>query len=175
MSTQRLPAQIAPFKLARQGQKLQGVLGMNSMERLAEAVAEAGGDIQVDLQFGMDEQGTYFARGHLSANVQMICQRCMKPLTLPIDADVTLAFISSDEGARGLPQGYEPYIVMEEPVTLAEIVEEELILALPIVALHDESECEPTLEKLQAEADKTGQAGARQNPFAVLSDLKRQK
>lgn len=175
MPDQRLPVQIAPFKLARQGQSLQGSIQLNRMERLAQILADTGGEVRVALQFDVDEQGVHFASGHLNADVHMTCQRCMKPMSVSIDTKVTLGFVSSDEQAQNLAQNYEPFIVEREPINLSEIVEEELILALPIVALHADQGCEPVIESLQKSAAEIDQTDVKPNPFAVLSELKRQK
>lgn len=175
MSPQQLPAQIAPFRLARQGQILSGKLELAKMKRLAEALSENEGEVGVELHFGVDEQGTCYARGHLNTRVKMICQRCMQPVTLPIDSEVALGFVSSDDQARNLGPEYEPCMVGNDPLALAELVEDELILALPIVALHEESSCAPILEQLQHEAEASDQTQDKPNPFAVLSELKGKK
>ncbi len=175
MSDQRLPVQIAPFKLARQGRLLQGSIELTRMERLAQALTETNGSVSVSLQFGIDEQGIHCATGHLNAEVQMTCQRCMKPMSVPVVTDVALGFVSSYEQGRNLSRDYEPCIVEHEPVNLAEIVEDELILALPIVALHEEQGCEPVIETLQKAASEIEQSDVKPNPFAVLSELKRKK
>jgi len=173
MSDQHLPAQIAPFKLARQGQVLQGTLKVKGMERLVQALCSDEAEIAVELHFDRDEQGVYFARGHLSADVQMICQRCMKPMSVPVQADVSLGFVVTSEQADKLSDRYEPCIIAEEPVSLAMIVEDELMLAIPIVALHADQSCEPVLDKLRQEAQEIKQKEEKSNPFAVLSQLKR--
>jgi uncharacterized protein len=175
MSGQRLPVQIAPFKLARQGQTLQGIIELKGMERLAQALSDSGGNVSVELHFGIDEQGCHYVRGHLVCEVQMICQRCMNPLTIPIEVDVSLAFVSSDEEAGQLPGIYEPYVVADEPIALADIIEDELILALPIVALHADQACQPQIKAEEAGANESTQMETRPNPFAVLSELKRQR
>ncbi len=175
MSSQRLPLQIAPFKLARQAQRLQGAIEMSGMERLAEELIDTNGEINVDLQFGVDEQGTHFARGHMSATVQLTCQRCMNPMSHLIESVVSLGFVSNDDQTGKLPQGYEPLVISDETVALADIVEDELILALPIVAMHEEQGCEPIIEQLHIEAEQIEQTEKKPNPFAVLSDLKLDK
>jgi len=174
MQGQHLPTLIAPFKLARQGQALNGVVSVGGLERLATVLSDGNGSIEVSLQFGKDLQGINFVRGHLSAKVNMICQRCMKPMPVQIEANVSLGIVSSEERATQLPEGFEALIVEEEPIALAKVVEDELILALPIVALHENQDCEPVLKKLQAEANRIEQAEQKTNPFAALSDLKRQ-
>jgi len=173
MQDQHLPTLIAPFKLARQGQVLRGVVSVGGLERLATVLSDDNGLIEVSLQFGKDRSGINFVRGHLNAEVNMVCQRCMKPMPVQVEAEVSLGIVSSEERATKLPEGFEALIVEEEPIALARIVEDELILALPIVALHEDQGCEPVLGKLQAEANKIEQAEQRTtNPFAVLSGLK---
>ena len=176
MQDQHLPALIAPFKLARQGQSLNGVVSVAGLERLATVLSDSNGRIEVSLQFGKDLQGINFVRGHLSAEVNMICQRCMKPMPVHAEADVSLGIVSSDERAALLPESFEALIVEEEPIALASIIEDELILALPIVALHEDQACEPVLVKLQAEAEanEIEQAEQKVSPFAALSGLKQQ-
>ncbi len=174
MQDQHLPTQIAPFKLARHEQALSGVLSVGGMERLATLLSDSDGLVDVSLQFGKDLQGVNFVRGHLSAEVNMICQRCMKPMAVQVEADVSLGIVASEERAAQLPEGFEALIVEEEPIALARIVEDELILALPIVALHENQGCEPVLAKLQVEASEIEQTEQKANPFAILSDLKQQ-
>ncbi len=172
MQDQHLPTLIAPFKLARQGQTLHGVVSVDGLERLATVLSDGKGLIDVSLQFGKDQQGSNFVRGHLSAKVNMACQRCMKPMSVDVETDVSLGIVASEERAMQLPEGLEALIVEEEPMALARIVEDELILALPIVTLHENRDCEPVLEKLQAEAERIEQTEQKTNPFAALSDLK---
>lgn len=174
MQYQHLPTLIAPFKLARQGQPLDGVVSVNGLERLATVLSNDNGHIEVSLQFGKDLQGINFVRGHLSATVNMICQRCMKPMPVQVETDVSLGIVISEERATQLPDGFEALIVEEEPIALARIVEDELILALPIVSLHENRDCEPVLKKMQVDANRIEQAEQKTNPFAALSDLKRQ-
>lgn len=175
MSVQRLPAQIAPYKLARQGQILKGVLPLDGMKRLHGALASSNGQVEVDLEFGRDEQGTYFAVGSLKASVEMVCQRCMTAMPVEVAAEIKLGFCGSDEMAQRIPERYEPCLVEEEPVALTDLIEDELILALPLVALHPEQSCQPWLEENQVEAAEQEVTEERKNPFAVLEGLKQQK
>ncbi len=175
MKDQYLPMQIAPFKLARQGQALNGVVKVDGLERLTTLLSDGNGLVEVSLQFGKDQSGINYVRGHLAAEVNMICQRCMKPMSVPVETDILLGIVFSDERAAKLPESFEALVVEEEPIPLARILEDELILALPIVALHENQGCEPVLGKLQAEANKIEQAEQKTtNPFAALSELKQQ-
>ncbi len=178
MLAQRLPDQIIPFKLARQGRLLQGVLKLDTMARLAELLAESQGDVDVDvnLQFGVDVQGISYMRGHLSTQVSLVCQRCMKPVSAPLEADICVGFAVSDERVVAMPDAFEACLLTEESVRLSELVEDELILALPIVAAHPDQSCQPWFEKQQeAFSNVAPVVVEKKNPFAVLASLKRDK
>ena len=135
----------------------------------------SNGQVEADLEFGRDEQGTYFAVGSLKASVEMICQRCMTAMPVEVAAEIKLGFCGSDEMAQRIPERYEPCLVEEEPVALTDLIEDELILALPLVALHPEQSCQPWLEENQVEATEQEVTEERKNPFAVLEGLKQQK
>jgi uncharacterized protein len=77
-----------------------------------------------------------------------------------------------------LPENYEPLLVGAEPMPLSAIVEDELMLALPIVSMHAPEQCpastrpEHTADDVPAEGAEADQAADRANPFAVLRTLK---
>ena len=74
----------------------------------------------------------------------------------------------TEEQAKALPADLDPLLVTGERMTLAEVLEEELLLALPLIALHDQCPNSPL--------DESGEADEEQikpdNPFAVLAHLK---
>jgi uncharacterized protein len=179
MSSQRLPEQIIPFKLARQRRSLQGLLKLEKMERLTALLADGHGDVAVDLQFGVDEQGISYMRGHLSAEVSLICQRCMESVTMPLETDIAVGFAVSEERASLMPDSYEACLLTEETAILAELIEDELILAMPIVAVHPAQSCQPWFKEQQEELSEAEaiaeEASEKKNPFAVLASLKRDK
>jgi len=104
-----------------------------------------------------------------------LCQRCLKPLPLPVDAQFSVAVVWSDEEASRLPKELEPYIVGEEPQDVRELVEDELIISVPYVSYHDEGQCVAEgYEKLAdiVEPELMAPVEAKENPFKVLEQLK---
>jgi uncharacterized protein len=74
--------------------------------------------------------------------------------------------------AERLPLRYEPYLVEESPLLLRDVVEDELLLALPNVPMHDEKDC-PASEWLVAQHQDThSQQDEDENPFSILNKLK---
>ena len=166
--TQPLPELIDPFRLVRQNRILSGTLELRRMERLAPLLHSTEGVASVDLEFGTDDMGVMCVLGHVKAELHFICQRCMQPMTQAVDADVALGLVANRSDADKVAAHYEPLIVEEVPTPLLPIIEDELLLLVPIVALHAPGECE-ALPQLNMAAEPVAQ---RANPFAVLAKLK---
>lgn len=71
----------------------------------------------------------------------MTCQRCLEAVTVRIDAEFRLGLVEAEQSMVGLPDGLDPLLVRRyDTCSLARLIEDELILALPIVPKHDETE-----------------------------------
>ena len=166
--TQPLPELIDPFRLVRQNRILNGTLELRRMERLAPLLHSADSVASVDLEFGTDDMGVSCVLGHVKAELHFICQRCMQPMTLAVNAEVALGLVANRSDADKVAAHYEPLIIEQVPTPLLPIIEDELLLLIPIVALHEPGECE-ALPQLNIAAEPPTQ---RENPFAVLAKLK---
>lgn len=165
-----LPERVDPLSWAESGHRLQGSLAVSDMPRLQESLysTESKGSILIDLQGGIDDNGTRYVRGRIEAVLEVPCQRCLRAMTLALGVDVALGLVSSHAKADYLAEPYEALVVETRSMSLAGIVEDELLLALPIVAMHGDGECMPATA-----ADGGEDAKRRANPFAVLSQLKK--
>ncbi|WP_455201295.1 YceD family protein [Kaarinaea lacus] len=175
--SQRLPEFIEPYRLAENKRVLKGELSIANMNRLTPLLASNAGNVEVDLAFAIDETGQAYVKGKVHTRVSMQCQRCMNAMELPINAKVSLAFVATEEQAQDLPSHYEPMIV-EEETSLSGLVEDEIILALPAVPLHEPEQCSVEGQYGGSVQDATTRSGTdsnteRQNPFAVLEKLRK--
>ncbi len=136
-----LPQFIHPLRLAGHGERLSGSFKINELKRLQAAVLETDGALTFNLEFGRDAAGIACIIGSLSGQVAMTCQRCMQPLTVAIDAGVALGIVQGKAEAGELPEEYEPLLVDQQPLKLAELVEDEALLALPFAPLHAVEQC----------------------------------
>jgi uncharacterized protein len=163
----RLPVQIDPIRLADEGVRLQGELPGSGMLRLREFSTPGSrpAAVAVDLQFERAAQGTRRMQGTIHSCVETVCQRCLKPLTIEVTARPFLALLSSD-AAEGADDGETLRVVA--PIKLSELVEDELLLAMPMIPVHAEAECASL-----ARAGAAPGAGGKENPFAVLHELKK--
>ena len=170
MRTNHLPERVDFRRLAARQTSLNGSLPLVSLSRLSDRLLDTAGTVKVDLEFDRDESGRYRLKGQLQAVLQVRCERCLEPMVRMIDQPLCLAAVWSEDDAGQLPDEYDPWVTGEEPVSLAEIVEEELLLSLPIVNFHDT----PCMQGLVKTADEV-EAGAatRQNPFQALESLRK--
>lgn len=129
------------------------------------------GDVDIRLHCYVDADGKRRIDGRVRADVQVTCQRCLRPLPLTLDSQFAVAAVWSDEEAEHLPRQLDPYIVGEGLQDIRPLLEDELIISVPFVSYHDEADC--AVEPYRAEpADAGGQPQAKDNPFKVLEQLK---
>jgi uncharacterized protein len=165
---EHLPERLDLLATAGAGRILRGPILLTSLERLLPSLVAQDGELQVVLELGRDPDGTHFLAGSIQGAVQLQCQRCLEAMQLPLDLKFRLGLVRSQEAAEQLPDRYEPLLVTAEPARTADIVSDEVLLALPIVPLHaDRAECLELTKEYQSP-----DAPQRDNPFAVLAELK---
>lgn len=169
---ERLPAQIDPFRFAETRRVVRGELPVAELDRLAPLLSGIDTSaLEVVLEFGIDEQGVRFIKGTVRGELSLACQRCLEPMVWPVDLTLAVGLVRSDEAGERLPIAYEPLLIESVPMVLANVIEDELLLSLPLVPMHPEESC-PATALLAKEEPAETQEGERENPFAVLSGLK---
>jgi len=166
---EKLPTLIDPKHLALQGSHLQGNVALAQMERLKDNLDEIGPSdyAYIDWVFTID-QNRPMIKGYTQAQLPILCQRCLQTMRWPIKNKIAMLIITKNGKEDELPKDYEILSLTNTPVSLVTIIEDELILALPIVALHEKC---PTNEYQLPDSfslDNTFQ----NNPFRVLEILK---
>jgi len=114
----------------------------------------------------------HWLRLEVFAQLILTCQRCMHPLSLDLEVKRRFLVAPNEALANKLEDSAQDdydVIAHNKQFDLLALIEDELLLALPIVPKH--LQCEPPV-MAQTEAS---QASTRQRPFAVLSTLKRSK
>src|SRR5690554_5609456 len=172
MLTSRLPSRIEPYRLVARGESLNGLMALDLFERLAAEVGPQTGDCQIWLDVAIDTQGRREIRGRLEAELQLPCRRCLAPIPQRIESEFLLGLVTSDALAAELPHTHEPALVENEQLNLLEVVEDELILSLPQVVYHDESQCGVSRDQLSSGEEAVSNEPAPVSPFAVLRQLK---
>ncbi|MBL1320906.1 MAG: DUF177 domain-containing protein [Methylophaga sp.] len=171
---QKLPKEIDPLRLAQNGLKLAGQLAVTEMPRLLQSLVSNEGIVDVDIAFDVDEVHTPFMRGEFTTTISMTCERCMKEMKVDLDVHCLLAMVTNERKIEGLAEQYDPWLLENsDDVLLSSVIEDELILALPLVPRHDEA-CLPASEWSSAD-EMAEEIEEKVSPFAVLATLKTKK
>ncbi|MFP1724636.1 23S rRNA accumulation protein YceD [Lonsdalea quercina] len=172
MQKVKLPLTLDAARTAQKRLDYVGVYTAEQVMRVAESVVSVDSDVEAALSFNIDNQRLTVIDGRADVAVTLRCQRCGKPFEHQVHATLCFSPVISDEQAEALPEAYEPIQVNEfGEVDLLAMIEDEIILSLPIAPVHDSEHCEVSeadmvFGKLPEEAEKP-------NPFAVLASLKR--
>ena len=140
---------------------------------LTTADGEARGNVRFSRQLGQS-----VADLDVSAAPEVVCQRCMQVMRWPVKVKTRIALVSDYNAADRVPEGLEVFLVEADSVSVRDLVDEEILLALPNVARHAEgSECADSKMQLPGQEVDAEEAVDRQvqKPFAQLGELLKRK
>lgn len=162
-----LPQHIDVQKWADRDAVINQIYPLSGFVRLTQGAVDAQGEVAVNVRLHRDAQGLFMLEGRMAATVNLTCQRCLEPVATGIDVELQL-WLLRDEGQADLLPDDADYLALDEDggLALADALEDELILALPLVPAHEDCEAFPVDNPEEAEAPK------RENPFQVLASLK---
>lgn len=163
-----LPESVDAWRMVQAQRSFQGRLPLASLPRLRGALATTDGEVVFDLEFGKDEIGVAHVRVRADAALPLTCQRTLEVFSLPVHVDARLGLIAREEDEAALPGGYEPLLTADGALHLADVVEDELILALPVVPVKPGSE-QTAHAYGGAEPDDPAE---QSHPFDVLRSIK---
>jgi uncharacterized protein len=169
-----LPDFADPRRLCSLGKVYEGALPLGQMPRLAPLLTSTEGDAAFVLAFDRDAEGRHIVTVRVEAEVALQCQRCLGSMRTKVAQDAQLAVVSGPDEAERLPEELDPLLAEEGEVRLRDLVEDELLLALPVAPVHAPSDCGVSLEQINAAEATTGDEQGRRgdNPFSALAELK---
>jgi uncharacterized protein len=132
-----LPKKIDPLKLVEKNSKLEGELPLAEMLRLQDFLMDNSGQVQVNLNFDKVTQGFRAIYGTVSCDLPLRCERCLQPVVYHFNIAVKLSPVFEEAIAKDLSPDFEPLVLTGQPVVLSDMIEEEILLNLPIVAKHE--------------------------------------
>lgn len=165
-----LPELVDAWRMVAQGRCFEGTLPLSRLPRLGEALADSAGECRFWLEFGRDEFDVGFLEIRIEAGLPLTCQRTLQRFVLPVSTHQRLGLVRDAREEAALPADYEPVLLdAEGQLRPLELIEDELILALPLVPI------EPGAEALMTEASPTPEEARAATPFAALAALKQRK
>ncbi|MBS0367232.1 MAG: DUF177 domain-containing protein [Proteobacteria bacterium] len=131
--------------------------------------AGVAGSVQGRVHFTR-QGGVAVADLSLSGHAELTCQRCLQPLQLPLDSQGRVALVETSGAAERVPPELETVLAPGGRTSIGDLIREEVLLALPIVPLHERSDCAAQPAAADEDRHETHQ------PFARLAELmKRQE
>ncbi|MBK5929557.1 YceD family protein [Halochromatium salexigens] len=187
------PDLLDPRKAVAQRSVFEGEMAMVRLPRLskllwqgedsrASSSAKALNAVHYRFEFGRDADGRSSVLGQVAAKLPLCCQRCFERYDLVVDTAVSLALVEGLDEAKALPAQYEPLMIEDRLMRASDLIEDELILAVPAIPRHPEGQCEPppvpsTVAPL-ADIERDGRSSRtdrQRHPFATLAALKTQR
>lgn len=142
------------------------------LARLQHYVVSIDSSVECDLVCETDNQGLLLLSGIVRAEITLCCQRCSQPFPHVLSVELALSPVADETQSDMLPLQYEPIAINDVgEIDLLAAIEDAIILALPMIALHADALCQRDSTKMIfGELDDTQSASG---PFSSLAGLKK--
>lgn len=171
------PRRLDVRRFAEEGAELAGEDGLLRYHRLAAETQPGAADRPVTWQ----ARGEMLNPRHVhpqvwlhldaTAKLPLVCQRCLAPVDVPLSVQRSFRFVPDEATAAAEDdEAEEDLLALSRSFDLLELVEDELLMELPVAPMHDV--CPEPVKMSAADADFEAAGGQRENPFAVLGRLK---
>jgi uncharacterized protein len=165
-----LPDRVDCAHLADNAVVLERVYPLGAMPRLQDLLADARGSVRASFAFAKVDSARAGATVAVEALAHLVCQRCLQGFAFAAAGSSEIEFSGGSTLSATDPKR-EVYAMDEGLVSLRELAEEELLLALPIVAVCDTPHTCGRAPVYEAGGANRDDSGDRSRPFAALQDL----
>jgi len=166
-----LPEKVDALRAVTSRREYEGRVALRQLPRLCEALASADGEIAYRMQFGRDELRIAYLDLELVGELPLVCQRTLEQFAWPLRLSQRMGLIRRESEESGLPEGYEPLLLTDGEIALADVIQDEALLVLPLIPSKPGSEAHS--EWIDEVTDTT--ETVPENPFAALAGLKQER
>jgi len=168
-----LPARVNHRKLATDNRKIEGLLPLSGFTRLAESLLATEGEVSAKLSFRKGRKHSTIVIGDIHVTVSLLCQNCLSPVDHELKAELHHAIVNSEEALLRLEEDEDGILSLEDLIYTVDLLEDELILSLPMVAKHSSANCQVEgYEADIADNQEVESEAETYKPFAGLAGLK---
>ncbi|MDQ3511788.1 MAG: YceD family protein [Pseudomonadota bacterium] len=162
-----VPELLDAWRMVVAGRGVAGRMSLSSLARLRDSLHDTQGEVAFALDFDTDSLKMPYVEVRVDAELPLLCQRTLQRFLLPVNIVQRLGLIRDEADEAALPEGYEPLLMPEDGMLNAmELVEDELILAVPVVPVA------PGTEAMERDWPAEEAQLQSVNPFAALAGLK---
>ena len=170
---QQKPFILDPIKAAKEELTLDQTFTFSHLASLHECVVDGSYDFQLNLKFHFQNNKPTLD-GQLAGKVTLICQKTLEPFEFSFDHPVKLGFVTDDRFFKNFPENYDPYIYKDNQINLIELLEEEILLSIPMIPKKTLNDCQAKQNTSYYGVFETSNAEKQDkpNPFSALKELK---
>jgi uncharacterized protein len=160
---------IHPERLSEKPQVFEGTFAPADLERLEDSLANGEGELRYRIAASLDRQRRRVVSCIIEGFVFLTCQSSLEAFRHDISVQDRLVLVENESQLPPVEEenDVEDYLVADEPLDIRDLVEDAVLLSLPMVPR------KPGLEEAKGVGEKPG--AAKQSPFAVLASLKQKK
>lgn len=136
-----IPQSVSASRAVARREQYSGRVGLAKLPRLKALLANATGELQVSLEASKDGQGAGWVKGEVSGELQLTCQRGLHPYAWPCEISVALRLVDSEAEEQEVLEQQDPYLVQDDRLPLHDLVEDEVLLALPMLPRCGDESC----------------------------------
>lgn len=130
----------------------------------------AQGELRVN-EAGIDQVWLHLT---VQANLPLTCQRCLGPVEMVVAVNRSFRFVENEAAAEAQDEdAEEDVLALSQEFSLSELIEDEVLMALPVVPRHEACPVDVKLEVVDPAFDVA--SAEKRNPFAVLAKLQSDK
>lgn len=164
-----LPRHIDLERIGREPRTYAGKLSGETMPKLMELVDQITA-IEASMQVEWAQDQAHAAiHGTCWAQVTLVCERCLEPMNMRLEGDFAVLAVDRPQQADELPMDQAVVEAPRGQLDVVSLIEDELILGLPVVPRHDDTACDGGQRHFGPENEPLPQA---QSPFAALGALR---
>ena len=161
---------IALRDYARNNRCWKGQVQTAFCKRLVTELNGASSIVDVNLEFSTNDENRIRVKGLAHVEAIIACHRCMKGVPTTVKAEINALVVRSEEVAKELAQSDDVILVSEDPVSVTDLIEDDLIMSIPWRVCVSGDQCDnlsdiPSSDSIQTKEDDT------HSPFANLRDL----
>ena len=197
MNKAPLPEEVNHRKFAGDRTKLDGTVPVSSFHRLiqfieGDSTTGEQGEVHAKLEFRRGKKQKTLIIGRINANLKLICQNCLELCSFQVESSFRWVLVENEDALIALDSDDDGVICAEDRVNIVALLEDELLVSLPMIAKHPVGECSFVAEhgddktvnngdighKAEQKGAHNESSGERQadtyQPFASLAEMKNQ-